>query len=182
MAKTLFSNTQWELQHVLFEIDRGRFGLPDIQRPFVWKNSKVRDLFDSMMKGYPIGYFILWESGLAESNKQIGLKTHDDDYPSTLIIDGQQRLTSLYTVMRGVPILDNKFQEKRIKIAFHLIDRKFEVSSAAHKRSPEWIEDISIVFQHSNNLWRVEEQIIERLEESRASGYFGPTEPPFREN
>ena len=46
-------------------------GRPESQRPFIWKNSKVRDLFDSMMRGYPIGYLMLWECPTLEKNQYV---------------------------------------------------------------------------------------------------------------
>lgn len=49
----------------------GKIGLPDLQRPFVWKNDKVRDLLDSMLRGYPIGYIMLWESPAEETRLDV---------------------------------------------------------------------------------------------------------------
>ena len=76
-------------------IQMGEIGLPDIQRPFVWKNAKVRDLFDSMYRGYPVGYLLLWQNALTEDAKTIG-EENKQKPPRLLIVDGQQRLTSLY--------------------------------------------------------------------------------------
>lgn len=102
MDTILYNEVSYQLEHLLLEIQSGRLGLPDIQRPFVWKNSKVRDLFDSMLRGYPIGYLLLWESSGNGTSKQIGEDAHSHSSPSHLIIDGQQRLTSLYAVIKGV--------------------------------------------------------------------------------
>ncbi len=74
--------------------------MPDIQRPFVWASKKVRDLFDSMYRGYPIGTLMLWETGAEAGTRQIGLEAADRA-PQLLIVDGQQRLTSLYAVLTG---------------------------------------------------------------------------------
>ena len=52
----IFSNTTLTVNQLIEKIDTGELGLPELQRPFIWKDSKVRDLFDSMMRGYPIGY------------------------------------------------------------------------------------------------------------------------------
>ena len=57
----IFSNTTLTVNQLIEKIDTGELGLPELQRPFIWKDSKVRDLFDSMMRGYPIGYLMLWE-------------------------------------------------------------------------------------------------------------------------
>ena len=60
MKATLFKEVGWFLSALIDNIDMGIIGLPDIQRPFVWKAAKVRDLFDSMYKGFPVGYLRLF--------------------------------------------------------------------------------------------------------------------------
>ena len=107
MANVLYKRVDYKLENLLLDVETGKLGLPDLQRPFVWQNSKVRDLFDSMMKGYPMGYLMLWDAPSSDSNggRQIGLDSHPHDTPKQLIIDGQQRLTSLYAVMHGKPPL-----------------------------------------------------------------------------
>lgn len=65
MTTTLFNRVEYNLASLMEAIANGQLGLPDIQRPFVWKNVKVRGLFDSMYRGYPIGYLLLWETGVA---------------------------------------------------------------------------------------------------------------------
>ena len=97
----IFSNTTLTVNQLIEKIDTGELGLPELQRPFIWKDSKVRDLFDSMMCGYPIGYLMLWECPTLEKKKTIGTDTHNYESPKQVIIDGQQRLTSLYAVMKG---------------------------------------------------------------------------------
>src|SRR5215470_19221953 len=95
--KTCFKRVDYDLSGLLHYIDIGDIGLPDIQRPFVWPNSKVRDLFDSMYRGFPVGYLLFWENN-ASGAKQIGVGLKQHPEPSRLIVDGQQRLTSLYAV------------------------------------------------------------------------------------
>lgn len=97
----IFSNTTLTVNQLIEKIDTGELGLPELQRPFIWKDSKVRDLFDSMMRGYPIGYLMLWECPSLDKKKSIGVDAHSYDSPKEVIIDGQQRLTSLYAVMKG---------------------------------------------------------------------------------
>lgn len=142
-------------------------GLPDIQRPFVWNTIKVRDLFDSMFKGYPVGYLLLWEAPKNSGRKQIGTEMHGQDTPSTLIIDGQQRLTSLYSVMKDKPVLTKKFIEKKLAISFRPLTAEFGVTSAAHKRSPEWIDDISVLFTQSEATRRITNSFISKLSETK---------------
>ncbi|WP_345797603.1 DUF262 domain-containing protein [Castellaniella sp. MT123] len=73
MQERLFKEVNYTLGVLLNQIKLGVIGLPDIQRPFVWPNTKVRDLFDSMYKGYPVGYFLFWQTGADDSGtKGIG--------------------------------------------------------------------------------------------------------------
>ncbi len=110
----IFSNTTLTVNQLIEKIDTGELGLPELQRPFIWKDSKVRDLFDSLMRGYPIGYLMLWECPALEKKKSIGVDIHSYDSPKEVIIDGQQRLTSLYAVMKGKKVINSKFDEKSI--------------------------------------------------------------------
>ncbi|WP_366932576.1 DUF262 domain-containing protein [Thermotoga sp.] len=60
---------------MLEDIAIGEIGLPDIQRPFVWDTTRVRDLFDSMHRGYPIGTLLFWENGFPGEHRPIGTDT-----------------------------------------------------------------------------------------------------------
>ena len=143
--KTCFKRVDYDLAGLLHYIDIGDIGLPDIQRPFVWPNSKVRDLFDSMYKGFPVGYLLFWENTAVLGTKQIGVGMKQRDVPSRLIVDGQQRLTSLYAVFRGHKVLDEDYRERQIEIAFRPQDGTFEVLDAAIRRDPEWIPNLCTV-------------------------------------
>jgi uncharacterized protein with ParB-like and HNH nuclease domain len=99
--KTCLKRVDYDLSGLLHYIEVGDIGLPDIQRPFVWSNAKVRDLFDSMYRGFPVGYLLFWENAQATGAKVIGLGEKAHTVPSRLIVDGQQRLTSLYSEFRG---------------------------------------------------------------------------------
>ncbi len=141
----LFKETSPSVSGLLHELDSGDLGLPDIQRPFVWNATKVRDLIDSMYKGFPVGYHLFWETPPSErGSKGIGLESKGQE-PKRLIVDGQQRLTSLYAVMRGKPVLDDEFKNMTIEIAFRPRDSRFEVTSAAIRKDPEYIPSISDV-------------------------------------
>lgn len=166
MSGPLFKRIDCDVEYMVSAIDQGTIGLPDMQRPFVWSTAKVRDLFDSMFRGYPIGYLLLWAAPESEHARQIGTDGHGTDTPSTLIIDGQQRLTSLYAVMKGKPLLNKDFQKKQISIAFRPLSGEFEVTTAAHRRSPEWIDNISEIFTRSEGSFTIVSQFISQL-----SGY-----------
>lgn len=147
----IFSNTTLTVNQLIEKIDTGELGLPELQRPFIWKDSKVRDLFDSLMRGYPIGYLMLWECPSLEKKKSIGVDLHSYDSPKEVIIDGQQRLTSLYAVMKGKKVINSKFDEKSIIISYNPLQDKFEVGYQATKKDPEWIYNISDVYTTSSS-------------------------------
>jgi len=148
MARTMYRTTFYSLMNLVEDIDHGRIALPDIQRPFVWKPVQVRDLFDSMYKGFPVGTLMFWETGAEAGIRQIG-GSDGGGIPRLLIVDGQQRLTSLYSVLHGEPVLDARFKQKHIKIAFRPADESFEVSDAAIRRDPEYIADVTALWGDS---------------------------------
>ena len=164
----IFSNTTLTVNQLIEKIDTGELGLPELQRPFIWKDSKVRDLFDSMMCGYPIGYLMLWECPTLEKKKTIGTGTHNYESPKQVIIDGQQRLTSLYAVMKGKKVVNSKYDEKTIIISYCPLRNKFEVGYQATKKDPEWIYNISEVFTTSN-ITKLIINFTKKLAEYRAS-------------
>lgn len=143
MNPTLFKEVSYSLSKLIEDIELGEIGLPDIQRPFVWNRSKVRDLFDSMYSGFPVGYLLFWSNGVGVGAKQIGTEHKQAAVPRLLIVDGQQRLTSLFAVMKGVPVIDKDYTENPIKIAFRPRDNHFAVPDAATVKDPEFIEDIT---------------------------------------
>ncbi len=113
MASTLFKNVPSKVGDIINDVMTGRIGLPDLQRPFVWRDNKVRELLDSMIKGYPIGYIMLWESPNNYETKKSGIGSNEKTYdePKELVIDGQQRLTALVAAMYGVKVKDKNFKE-----------------------------------------------------------------------
>lgn len=153
--KTCFKRVDYDLSNLLHYLDIGDIGLPDIQRPFVWSNAKVRDLFDSMYRGFPVGYFLFWENAQTNGVKQIGVGEKVHSAPSRLIVDGQQRLTSLYAVFRGKRVLDEDYRERRIEIAFCPRTGAFEVADAAIRRDPEWIPNISELWASGNSSFKM---------------------------
>ena len=145
MTPTLYRDTGYSLTHLIEDIKHGNIALPDIQRPFVWKPSQVRDLFDSLYRGYPVGTLLFWETGSDTGARQVG-GGENDKVAKLLIVDGQQRLTSLYAVLTGNPVLTKSFENKRIRIAFCPSDQTFEVTDAAIRRDPEFIPDINALW------------------------------------
>ncbi len=167
MATTLFTEVTYRLSSLLEYIDIGDIGLPEIQRPFVWPNTKVRDLFDSMYRGFPVGYLLFWVNGLSGNHRQIGTDAKQKA-ARLLIVDGQQRLTSLYAVLKGIHVLRADFRRERIYIAFRPKDQKFEVTDAAIRKDPEWIPDISVLWGRDFGRMRFQREFFERLRSFRA--------------
>lgn len=141
----LFKPVPWTIQNLVAAVQSGALRLPDIQRPFVWEKVKVRDLVDSIYRGFPVGELMFWNIPGDEDTKTIG--TGSKTQPSKAkIVDGQQRLTSLYVVLTGEPVVDDDYRKENIRIAFNPITERFEVFNATHEKSAEWISDISTVF------------------------------------
>jgi hypothetical protein len=165
MSDTVFKKVDYDLGSLVKYIELGEIGLPDIQRPFVWKNAKVRDLFDSMYRGYPVGYLLLWENGLPD-DRAIGTDRKQKP-PRLVIVDGQQRLTSLYAVVKGVPVVRENYDSEKISIAFNPLEGRFEVADAAIKRDKAFIPDISEVWSSGNNIFKVAGDYLDGLKSTR---------------
>lgn len=166
MEATLFKQVGYSLSKLIEDIDIGEIGLPDIQRPFVWSTAKVRDLFDSMYKGFPVGYLLFWINALNGNHRQIGIDMKQKA-PRLLIVDGQQRLTALYAVLKGRNIIRSDYTEHSIQIAFRPSDARFEVTDAAIRRDPEFIHNISELWSSQKTRTRFVKDFIEKLRISR---------------
>lgn len=135
---------------ILGLISSGSIAIPEIQRPFVWKKTQVRDLLDSLYKGYPTGYLIIWK------NPNVKLKDGTVSAGKKILIDGQQRVTALMTAIAGISIVNSDYRKERIKIAFNpfeaLSEDKdaeiFAVQDQSHLKSKKWIPDIAEVFKN----------------------------------
>ncbi|AXF56906.1 GmrSD restriction endonuclease domain-containing protein [Salicibibacter kimchii] len=123
-------------------IEEDIVAIPEIQRPFVWKPSKVRELLDSLYKDYPIGYIITWQ------NPDARLKDGTVSQGKRILIDGQQRVAALMAAISGKEVLNYKYQKRRIKIAFHPFEERFEVQNSAILKDKTWIPDIAEVFNN----------------------------------
>lgn len=167
MSTSSFTKVDYPLLNLIQQIEFGSIGLPDIQRPFVWTPAQIRDLFDSMYKGFPVGYLLFWENNHFNGTRQIGISDKQARVPRLLIVDGQQRLTSLFAVFKGIPVLTQDYEHKYIQISFRPIDMRFEVSDAAIQRDPEFIPDISKLWKDGGTSYQAIRNFLERLRESR---------------
>ena len=139
-----FSLLQYSVGGILGLIETKQFVIPEIQRPFVWKRSQVRDLIDSLYNGYPTGYIITWK------NPDVKTKDGGVSNGKHVLIDGQQRVTALMAAIAGQEVLDEDFNLSRIKIAFNPLatddTKRFAVQDASHLKDKKWIPDISVIF------------------------------------
>jgi hypothetical protein len=134
-----YSLNQYPIEIVLGWVTSGEIAIPEIQRPFVWDSSKVRDFMDSLYQGYPVGYVIAWR------NPNVRLKDGSLSEGKKILIDGQQRVTALTAAILGQYVIDKTYKRVKIKIAFNPITEKFEVQNPAILKDKTWIPDISEV-------------------------------------
>ncbi|CAA9891937.1 hypothetical protein METHB2_530012 [Candidatus Methylobacter favarea] len=120
-----YSVNQHLIETLLSYVRAGEIAIPEIQRPFVWDSSKVRDLMDSLYQGYPIGYVIAWQ------NPNVRLKNGGISQGKKILIDGQQRVTALTAAILGEYVVNKTYQRVKIKIAFNPMDEIFEVQNSA---------------------------------------------------
>lgn len=180
MAPTLYRDTGYSLTHLIEDIKHGNLALPDIQRPFVWSATKIRDLFDSLYRGYPVGTLMFWETGADVGTRQVG-GGESDKVAKLLIVDGQQRLTSLFAVITGQLVLTKTFEERRIRIAFRPSDETFEVTDAAIEKDPEFIPDITALWQPAG--YKVAfRKFVARLGEARGEELGDPEQDRLEEH
>lgn len=149
--KDSYSVTTYSVQNILGLIDSGDIAIPEIQRPFVWDSTKVRDLIDSLYHGYPTGYLITWK------NPDVKIKGGGTAEGKTVLIDGQQRITALMASLAGLAVLNDDYESKRIKIAFDPQgegeDTPFAVLTPVIDKNARWISDISELFKPGFDSW-----------------------------
>ncbi len=143
MAKFEVNNVS--VSTLLGYVSDGTIAIPEIQRPFVWDTTKVRDLIDSLYKEFPVGYIITWKS------PDVKLKDGSASEGKQILIDGQQRITALTASLLGEEVLDDNYKKKRIKIAFNIQTEEFQTSNPAIEKQEEWISDISEVMKPGFN-------------------------------
>jgi hypothetical protein len=149
MDKQKYNNYPLAISQILGLIEANDIAIPEIQRPFVWRRSQVRDLMDSLYKGYPTGYIIIWK------NPTVKLKDGTLSEGKKVLIDGQQRITALMTAIAGKTIVFDDYSEGRVKIAFDPFAaisgnpdaELFAVQTPAHLKSKRWIPDIAELFK-----------------------------------
>lgn len=119
--RILIKSDREYLREVFSRIEKGKYAVPSFQRDFVWKEKQVLELFDSIIKGYPIGAITLWHSEDLYRRKDILTDIdYEDKQLDYYILDGRQRLTALYGCCTGKA--DNR--DKRFLLSYNLIEDK----------------------------------------------------------
>jgi len=149
-----YSVQQQTVETLLTWIRSGEIAIPEIQRPFVWTSTKVRDLIDSLYKGYPVGYLITWK------NPNVKSKDGKLSEGRKVLIDGQQRITALAAAINGIVVLTKNYAREKIVIAFHPIQKRFEVSNPAIQKDNSWIKDIGPIVRNEQKITQVIKQYI----------------------
>lgn len=156
MATQRYSVTPHPIETLLTWVKSGEIAIPEIQRPFVWDATKVRNLLDSLYQGYPVGYLIAWR------NPSVRLKDGSTSSGKRILIDGQQRVTALMAALLGREVLTKDYETVRIHIAFHPVQEKFEVSNSAIQKDGAWIPDLADVFSPEASLTKLTRDYVAR--------------------
>lgn len=155
MTAQRYSVNQYLIETLMTWVKSGEIAIPEIQRPFVWKAAKVRDLMDSLYQGYPVGYIIAWR------NPSVKLKDGGLAEGKKILIDGQQRVTALRAAIGGQQVVNQDYKTVRIRIAFHPLDERFEVANTAIDNDKAWISDIGPVIRGDTKTHKVVRQYLD---------------------
>jgi uncharacterized protein with ParB-like and HNH nuclease domain len=163
MTETVFNKVDYTVRELMEAVELGSIELPSMQRPFVWKNDKICNLFASMYRGAPVGGMIFWGNACTGDVKTI---SHNGQRktPKLQVVDGQQRLTSLYAVLKGVPVVRRDDEEEFIEIAFNPLLEKFEVADETIRNDKTYIPNISVLWNDGADPLKIVESYIESLE------------------
>lgn len=162
MSKTVYKKIDYDLSSLISDIRIGAIALPELQRPFVWKNAKVRNLFDSMYRGFPVGFFLFWEPAKIDGARAIGTDGKQKT-PRLLVVDGQQRLTSLYAVMTGTEVIREGYDPELIEISFNPLQEKFEVADATTRNNRFFLPNITTIWDIDTDFDDLKEEYFARL-------------------
>ena len=143
-----YNVTQYSVNSILTWVKDGDIAVPEIQRPFVWSTIQVRDLIDSLYKGYPIGYIVTWK------NPDVRLKDGSKSSGKKVLIDGQQRITAMSAAILGMLVINKEYAEARIYIAFHPLKEEFATLTPAIEKDSSWIPDIFAIISKESGLFK----------------------------
>lgn len=149
MSTQRYSVTPHPIETILTWVKSGEIAIPEIQRPFVWEATKVRNLLDSLYQGYPVGYLIAWR------NHTVKLKDGTTSAGKRILIDGQQRVTALMASLLGIEVLNDDYETVQIRIAFNPQEEAFEVSNPAIQKNMAWLPDVAKVFDPAVSVFQL---------------------------
>ena len=149
MSTQRYSVTPHPIETLLTWVKSGEIAIPEIQRPFVWEATKVRNLLDSLYQGYPVGYLIAWR------NPTVKLKDGSASAGKRILIDGQQRVTALMGALLGIEVLTEDYETVHIRIAFNPQEEKFEVANPAIRKDSAWLPDVAAVFDAKASMFQL---------------------------
>lgn len=149
MATQRYSVTPHPIETLLTWVKSGEIAIPEIQRPFVWEATRVRNLLDSLYQGYPVGYLIAWR------NPTVRLKDGTTSAGKRVLIDGQQRVTALMASLLGVEVMNEDYDTTQIRIAFNPQTESFEVSNPAIGKNGAWLPDVAAVFNPATSIFQM---------------------------
>lgn len=170
MSTQRYSVVPQPLEILLAWVKSGEIAIPEIQRPFVWEPTKVRNLLDSLYAGFPVGYLIAWR------NPTVKLKDGSLSAGKRILIDGQQRVTALMAGLLGQEVLTKDYETIRIRIAFHPLEEKFEVSNPAITKDSKWISDVAEIFSPNAKLLQITKAYVQKNPDSDEDTIFSALE------
>lgn len=158
MKNENYKITQYSVNGILADVEGNKIAVPELQRPFVWKDKQVRDLMDSLYRGYPIGYLIVWQ------NSTVKVRFGKQAAGKKILIDGQQRITALMAAILGREVLDDAYHVRKIQIAFNPFpedgEEQFAVWEEKLATDKRWIPDISEIFKRGFSYRRFENEYV----------------------
>lgn len=158
-----FTPVPWSISQLVGGVNY-TIALPDLQRPYVWDRSRVRDLFDSLFRGYPTGPLLFFENEIEINNKALGGNETLKSIPKFVVIDGQQRLTSLYAVFTGHSVIKEGGKKEQIRLSFNPVTTEFNVADASTEKGHDWIYDIKEIL-NGENLYRITTEYLNKYKE-----------------
>lgn len=170
MTAQCYTVTPHPISTILTWVSSNEIAIPEIQRPFVWDATQVRNLMDSLYKGFPVGYLIAWR------NPNVRLKDGSTSTGKKILIDGQQRVTALMAAFQGREIVTKDYRRTRIRIAFHPILDRFEVSNPAIEKDSAWISDISELFRPQTSFFSLVNSYCKKNPEASQEAVFAKLE------
>jgi|GEM_PF-1432807 len=133
MSTQRYSVTPHPIETLLTWVKSGEIATPEIQRPFVWDATKVRNLLDSLYLGYPVGYLAAWR------NPNVKLKDGTSRSCKRILIYKQQRIAALMAAFRGKKVIPKDYETTRIRVSLNPQEEKFEITSLPSARTtPGW--------------------------------------------